>query len=178
MLDAAIQSVQDYYNEIPDNTMVCVGTSAVFSFVVAIITHKGTSIAKVFQSSLEDFRRPLFAATCAAMASLIHGLMTPFFNRIFGDNDQNKILREVFKWWFDVSLLKLSLLTVVGDVEEISARITFVAIGFFRAAMALSSDFADLFVPPTPTSPSLKPFFQRWGLLDPNSSNSYLAVCY
>lgn len=173
MLDAIIEPVKNYYNELPDNTMYCVGRSAVFSFVVSVLLKRG-SPPEIFQSSLEDFRRPLFASGCAAAASLIHGLMTPFFNRLFGDDDQNKVHREFITFIVDISLVKLSILTTSGNVGEVAAKIGFGSINWFKSLVFTFSNFCDWLIP---VPPYLTQYCHDWGLAsDPNSSSTYLVL--
>lgn len=175
MLDAIIEPFQNYYKELPDNTWTCVGRSAMFSFVASVVLARG-NMPKIFQSSFEEFRYPLFAATCAAVASLIHGLMTPLFNRLFGDDDQNQYHREFIKMVIDISLLKFALLASSGYVEELALRVKMISLNWIKASVALSCDIFDFVQVPTQT---VRQWFLRYGCIsEPNSSSTYFVTCY
>lgn len=174
MLDI-IEPFANYYNELPDNTFTCVGRSALFSFVASVILNRGT-MPSIFRSSVEEFRGPLFAATCAAVASLIHGLMTPLFNKLFGDDDQNKVHRELIKNIASICLLKLSLLAVAGNVEELAARIFFIPINYLRSMPLSAVDIIEALG--SPPSAGVRQWCHDWGLATaPNSSCTYFTLC-
>lgn len=175
MLDAIIEPIQNYYKELPDNTFTCVGRSALFSFVASVILSRG-NIPRMFQSSLEDFRRPLFAATCAAVASLIHGLPTPLFNRLFGDDDQNMIHREFIKIVANVCLLKILLLAAAGNVEEMASRIIFLPANLFKSIFGTAAAVADYMAGANPAG---RKILYDLGLIsDPNVSSTYVTLAY
>lgn len=81
MFDAVQQKFNDYYDQIPPNTLQTVAKSALYSFTVALFIPVEITIATPY-----NLVRHLGVAGTAALASLIYALVTPIFNSIFGDN--------------------------------------------------------------------------------------------
>ncbi len=80
MFEAIGRVCKGYYDELPSDILQKVGKSGLYSFTVVFIrVPKGENWWNV--------RDPLFAAGITALASLIHGLTIPIFNKIFGNNE-------------------------------------------------------------------------------------------
>lgn len=169
MLDAMIEPFKSYYNELPENTLYCVGSSTVFSFVASVILARGSPL-QIYQSTVSDFRHALFASGCAAAASLIHAFMTPIFNRFFGDDDQNKVQREFITFVVDVSLLKLSILSISSDIGEVAVGIRFLSLNLLKSlAYNILYGIAPIAY--------RTQYCHNLGLVtDPNSSSTYLVL--
>jgi hypothetical protein len=103
MLGAVIQGCQDYYDQIPPDTLPKVAKSAVYTFTLTFLfSNKSKDVA------YNNLAAPLFAAGAAALASVIYALTTPFFNMAFRDN---RILahREFAKGIVNLGLTSLAL---------------------------------------------------------------------
>lgn len=79
MLASIRQGFTDYYNALPNKVLIKTGASAVFSFALSVYLNSGPG-----KVSVVDLSKPLFSAGIAALASLIHGLATPLFNKLLG----------------------------------------------------------------------------------------------
>ena len=103
MLTDIHQRLNAYYDKIPSNTLVTIAKSAVFSFSVNVMT------GGISNSSLNTYSQPLMAAGIAALASLIHALMSPVFNSIFQNDHQTTFRQEWIKSLVSVGLTGFSL---------------------------------------------------------------------
>jgi hypothetical protein len=78
MVFAAIkQPFVSYYDELPSQIISTVAQSAFFTFTIAVVFSGNPG-------QTADISRPLLNAGVAALASFVHALMTPFFNKVFG----------------------------------------------------------------------------------------------
>lgn len=72
------QACTSYYDELPEAILPSVAKSAFFTFTVACVFS-----ARAANGSY-DMTVPLIKASAAALASTIHAIATPLFNRTFG----------------------------------------------------------------------------------------------
>ena len=169
MFDAIKQGCQNYYNQIPDNSLPTIGKSAILSFTITILLSRGT-LPNICNSSLEDFRRPLSSAGFAALAAVVHALTTPIFNKIFGDNNQNNFYRESIKHVFNVSLVRFAILQAGGLVEIRSL----LPINWLVSCIQLIPSYFSLFDPKFGKDGRL--FLKDWGLKNARGANSTYIV--
>jgi hypothetical protein len=99
MFHAVRQVCQDYYSEIPKDTLHTIARSALYSFSITFIL---TNRKNLLDDANVNFVRPVMAAALGATASLIHALTTPLFNDIFGDN-KVRLDRELLKYFFNMT---------------------------------------------------------------------------
>ena len=92
MFEAIGGACQYYYDEFPKEVVPTVCKSALFSFTATLIYTSYPS------NSALNVARALFAAGLAALASLVHALITPLFKGVFGNNF--KFIQEYFKFIF------------------------------------------------------------------------------
>jgi hypothetical protein len=86
MVFAAIkQPFVSYYDELPSQIISIVAQSAFFTFTIAVV------FSGNLPGQTSDISRPLLNAGVAALASFVHALMTPFFNKVFGPTQLNPI---------------------------------------------------------------------------------------
>lgn len=95
MLDAMRQKCQDYYDQIPADTLPVIAKSALFSFSISLIL--------IDRTKPYDLTQPLIKGGIAALAACIYSLTAPFFNGAFGDN-RHLYHRELLKMFVIVSL--------------------------------------------------------------------------
>ncbi len=79
---AASQPFVAYYDALPQKTLETVAQSALFSFSATLFL-TSTMNGKV------DMTAPLINAAVASLASTIHALMTPLFDKIFNSSQLN-----------------------------------------------------------------------------------------
>lgn len=89
-LEFITQKCQSYYDNLPEAILPSIGQSAGFSFAVGIVFSAAGG-------GLTDLSRPLLHGGVAAIASIIHALLTPLFNQIFGPSRTDKPLNEFVK---------------------------------------------------------------------------------
>jgi hypothetical protein len=99
MFHAVRQTCQDYYSEIPKNTLHTIARSALYSFSITLFI---TNYKNLLDDANLNFARPMVAAALGATASCIHALTTPLFNDIFGDNNV-RLHRELLKYCFNMT---------------------------------------------------------------------------
>lgn len=85
------QAFQNYYDELPMEIIPTIGKSAIFTFTVSAIFSSRNA------EGAFDATRPLLKAGVAALASTIHALLTPLFNKVLGRNTTLEILDELVK---------------------------------------------------------------------------------
>lgn len=78
------RAIEDYYNQIPQNTGSAIFISAAFSFTVTIIVTGALPVAAA-------------AAAGAGLASLIDGLVNPIFEHYLGQSGHYGLLAELSK---------------------------------------------------------------------------------
>ena len=100
VLDAIYDKCQDYWDQIPDDTLPKMAKSALFTFTVTFV------FSKKIPTEPYNLGRPLFAAGVATLASLIYALTTPIFNMIFGD-DRFQLHLEFIKQVVNIALSSL-----------------------------------------------------------------------
>lgn len=72
-LDVIKQTWDSYYNELPTHILPQIAKSACFTFTISIFLSRGETF---------DLRNPILKAGIAAIASMIHAVLTPMFNHI------------------------------------------------------------------------------------------------
>ena len=77
-ISAIKQACTDYYYELPDAVLPTVAKSGFYTFAVAVFFSASTADGKI------DIALPIVKAGVASLASAIHAVATPLFNRIFG----------------------------------------------------------------------------------------------
>lgn len=85
------QACQSYYDNLPDAIFPSIAKSAGYSFTIALLLS-----ARSPEGAL-DLTRPLIRAGVAALASTIHALMTPLFDKIFGPSRTSEGFYELVK---------------------------------------------------------------------------------
>lgn len=84
VLEAIKQTFVNYYDELPENIAPTIAKSAFYTFTASLIIAGASSKEKAF-----DMTKPLIYAGVAALASFIHALVTPLFNKIFGTRQRD-----------------------------------------------------------------------------------------
>lgn len=135
MLDAVWTHCQNYWDEIPQETLRSVGKSALISFsVTLLVTSKGFSTFMKPDGVIE-FAQPAAAAVMAGTATLIQALMTPFFNAVFGDREV-KFEREMLKMVVNITCTYMVL-------KNVSALKTYLPMLFFHRTFPLNLFLAE-----------------------------------
>ena len=142
MFEAIGRVCQDYYNDLPSDVLLKVGKSGLYSFTATFMfLHDGIKTAPVTHFNLRD---PLSAAAITALASLIHGLTTPIFNKIFGNNEL-KLHQELIKNLV-VSSLTFVLISYIttSKVNLLSVKkFPMVSVNLFRTILNIQPVFLD-----------------------------------
>ena len=112
MIDTVWTKCQDYYDQIPRDTLPAVGLSLLASFAVNVIYLNRNLLMTKNAAEFEGVQ-PAVAALVAGTASLIHALTAPIFDYIFGDNEV-KFEREIIKAVCVLSLTYLFLNRIPG----------------------------------------------------------------
>ena len=136
MLDAIRQSCQNYYDDIPPDTLPTMAKSAIFSFSWTILFNR-------VPRQPWDITRPLFHAGVAALATLIYSLTTPIFNKIFGDN-QILLHREIMKSFVDFSVTTIIISYLTTSKVDLTALpfIKMLSFNILRALYDLDTAYA------------------------------------
>lgn len=138
---AATRACQFYWDNIPVDTAVTVGKSALYTFGIYLIFRNPNYFSHTAKTDLN----PAFkAAGLAALASLVHSLVTPIFNCIFGD-DEIIFYRECLKRLTVITIVLLSIQYAT------TSKINLVIQDFFRlfplslvySALRLGGDLID-----------------------------------
>lgn len=91
MFDTIRQKCQEYYDQIPPDTLSKMAKSALFSFSISLILLNKRSPGAPWNLS-----KPLLNAGVAALASFVYALTAPLFNALFGDKHL-RFHREIMK---------------------------------------------------------------------------------
>lgn len=124
VLAAVRQAADSYYQALPERVFSTVAKSAIYTFSAAIL----------FTVSREkgiDLLRPLAKAAAAAVASLIHALMTPLFNKIF-ETQKAESLHE---------LAKMGVVEILASAVVEFAMTSKVNLAAFRFIPCISSNW-------------------------------------
>ncbi len=95
MFQAIKDGFQNYYNQIPNETLSAIGRSAVYSFTYSFFLGRHVNPL--------NLTTPLVSAGYAALASTIHAVTTPIFNYMFGNQDVY-FIQEFAKLCISISL--------------------------------------------------------------------------
>lgn len=156
-----VNACQYYYDHLPDDTFQTIGKSFLFSF----------SIGMILRNSTNNYLQPIVAASVAALASLIHALMTPLFDAIFGDRKVN-MFREGIKFWVVTAfanILREQMAT--GKVNLVAVpNVIPISLNFVKSSFNLYCDAADAMDPISANY--LRSFMRNWGLIAEEGSNS------
>jgi hypothetical protein len=119
---AATRGFHFYWDNIPDDTVITVGQSALYTFAICLIFRNPTYFS---HTGTTDLNPAFKAAGIAACASLVHALVTPIFNYLFGDNE---ILphREYLK------RLTVVIIVILSVQYATTSKINLVVKDFFR----------------------------------------------
>ena len=118
MTFAAIgQSFVNYYDELPNDIISTVAKSAFYTFTIALLFS-----TKSVEQTL-DITRPLIKAGVAALASFIHALMTPLFNKVFGTTQLNAVHELVKSCVVAVLTSTVMNLTTTSQVNLLAFRL-------------------------------------------------------
>ena len=140
MLDTVWTHCQNYWDEIPQETLRSVGKSALISFsVTLLVTTRGFSTF-IKPDGVIEFAQPAAAAVIAGTATLIQALMTPFFNAVFGDREV-KFERELLKMVVNITCTYL----VLKNVSELK---TYLPMLLFNRTFPLNVFLAELDLAP------------------------------
>jgi hypothetical protein len=160
---------QFYYDHLPHDTMQTIGKSALYSFAGTVILVSG--IEKKINLLL-----PLTTAAVAALASLIHALINPLFDGIFGDRKIN-MFREILK-----ALLVDALTSAVfnklttGKVNWIALNLIGpLPLNFLKSYFGLIPAIMDWFDPVT--GGQIRDALRYCGLIAEEGSNSIYITC-
>jgi hypothetical protein len=146
MVNAIFSYCNDYYDQIPPDTLPKVVRSAAYTFTF-------TCIQSGLSNSSFNLARPLFAAGAASLASLIYALTVPLFNMAYRDN---RVLfqREFVKQYVNMALTSLALEYITtGKVNLVAINL----LGSFSCNLMLG-----IF--------EMVPTFADW-IGDPNAAN-------
>lgn len=173
MLDGIKQIAQDYYDQIPNNTLRTIGKSAFFSFCASVFI-EGTGINKTLTMSLYD--RPLMAAGLAAVAAFVHALLTPIFNALFENKREVRFLQEVIKHAIEVSIMRLCVYNVTAQKVNLLGEngFDFTSVNLLKSMCHIGPDFISLFDPIT--SLKISQFLDQWGINTPDGENTTFIV--
>jgi hypothetical protein len=171
MFNPVINLGQSYYNHLPKDTLKTVGKSAAFTFSLTFFLRSGMKLDSNNAIISINLLRPLAMAGIAALASLIHALMTPLFDGMFGDRKIN-LYRETMKW------IVISACTTVIANKLLTTKTEFVAlqlflplpINFFKSIYNTIANTIELFDPQAGTN--LRNDFLSWGFAAEEGSNS------
>lgn len=101
------EKCQEYYAQIPEDTLPKIAQSALFTFTLTFV------FSKNIPTEPYNLGRPLFAAAVASLASLIYALTMPLFHMIFngearddfdGMKSHLKLYRELIKQVVNIAL--------------------------------------------------------------------------
>jgi len=98
MFDMIQQRCLSYYDEIPVDTFPTIAKSAIFSFTITIIMPRLLSNRDLRFVYIEEYTPALITAGLAAVATLVHAILSPIFNRAFGNNSQINVNQELMKY--------------------------------------------------------------------------------
>lgn len=141
MFDPVRQACQNYYDQIPSDTIPKIVKSALYTFTATLILSRADLANRTV-----DLARPLLAAGVAAFASLIYALTSPIFNMAFGDN-HIVFHREFIKCLATVSLTSLIVHSLTtSKVNSLSIHlITGITINLLKSIPAIIPDMIDWF---------------------------------
>jgi hypothetical protein len=166
MFSPVINLCQSYYHHLPDDTLQTVSKSAAFTFSIAFVLGS----PKIAQDPI-NMLRPLVAAGIAALASLIHALMTPLFDGMFGDRKIN-FFRETIKWVIVSACTTLIVNKLLAAKIELVALPQYIplSINYLKGALGTFPDMLELFDPQRATE--IRDMLRPWGFIGEEGSNS------
>ncbi|CUI16190.1 hypothetical protein PNK_0562 [Candidatus Protochlamydia naegleriophila] len=106
VIDAISNQIQSYYASLPSNTGAAACRSALYTFTAALLTANSWEQAQ--------FNQPLRMGVIAALASVIHALIVPLFNRLFGHGEVR---------WYQEGLKLAINLTIIQAFFKTSAML-------------------------------------------------------
>lgn len=118
MFNAITQRMQDYYDQIPCNTLSTIAKATTFSFAAAL-NCEGIDNNK---TSIDVYATPLLAAGVGALATLIHALMTPIFNAAFENDHQVIVYQECIKSMVTIGLTRFLVSYATGQKVDLLAN--------------------------------------------------------
>ncbi|MCE2982174.1 MAG: hypothetical protein LW832_01285 [Parachlamydia sp.] len=135
-----MESLRVYAKGLPSNIVPSMGRSALYSFTASLIFVNGGL------APLKNMQQPLISACVAAIASLLHALLTPFFNYIF-DNENIRWYQEPIKLFIGILAMdRLVAGTLPGKLHFFSKRL-FQSRLLFLSSNDLIKTAADFSVP-------------------------------
>jgi hypothetical protein len=168
MLDAITQRCQNYYNQIPADTIPKVAKSALYSFSIGVIYVTTGSVETL------DIARPLFHAGVAALASLIYALANPLFNLTFGDREVY-LHREILKLSVVSSLTAVSVCCLTASKINLTAipLLSLIPVNAMKAYLDLYPIIFGWFNPAFTSR--MRNIYQGWGIqVEKDSSSVFL----
>jgi hypothetical protein len=167
MFSPVINICQSYYDHLPHDIVQTVSQSALYSFTITLLISNRSARAGSFNLLL-----PIVPAGIAALTSLVHALLTPLFDGIFGDR-KVKFHREIIKWFC------VSACTSIIVSKLSTNKIDLVALQFFLPAsvncllksnFGASLEFMECVDPQAANK--VRDILRPWGVLPEEGSNS------
>lgn len=120
VLGAVKQACHDYYQSLPNNILRVPALSALLSGTVSLLFAQN-------KEGVVDLTRPLIKSGIAALASLVYGLVTPFFRFVFEyQPNQNPTWGSPVKEFIKSSTVVL--LTSLAIDFALTSRVNFTAL--------------------------------------------------
>lgn len=168
-MNVVLQTVYQYYKQIPANICMTIGKSAFFSFTVTLC------LERVSKEAVGGYTRPLIAMGVAVMAACIHALLTPIFNVYFGNDDQVKLHQEFIKCMIEVSLIKSIVCYATADEMNLQAqKISLISINFIKSLIHTVPSLVS-WMDPLGAS-EIRDYLNDMGLDTPNGQNTTFIV--
>jgi len=174
MFNVIQQRCLSYYNEIPVDTFPTIAKSAIFSFMISITR------GELKLTSIEQYTRPLIAAGIAAVAALVHAILSPIFNTAFGNNNQITQYQEIMKSILVTGLTRVLLGYATNQRVDVMktnwGAISFLSINLIKSAFYSIFQISDLLGYSHGETLNLAHIAHRWGMGSPDGSNSTYIV--
>ena len=167
VLQAIYEKCQDYYDQIPADTLPKMVKSALYTFTVTFI------FSKKIPTEPYNLGRPLFAASVASLASLVYALTTPLFNMIFVEERLqfhrecikqvvNIILTSVLVHYFTATKINVLALPLLGSLSVNLIKSLFDTIPSVAETWSNDPVFAD----------EIRELYKNWGIDAPAGTSS------
>jgi hypothetical protein len=170
MFNPVINSCQFYYDHLPHDIVQTVSKSALYSFTIALVISNKSARADSFNLLI-----PITSAGIAALASVVHAILTPLFDGIFGDR-KVQFHREFIKWFCvsactSVIVNKLS----INKIDLVALHFFLPAsVNFMKSNCGASLEFMECVDPQAANK--LRDILRPWGVLPEEGSNSIYLI--
>lgn len=167
VLQVIYDKCQEYYDQIPDDTLPKMAKSALYTFSITFI------FSKKMPTEPYNLGRPLFAASVATLASFVYALTTPLFNMIFSD-DRIQVQRELIKQIVNIALTSVIVNYFTPTKINVLALplIASLSINLLKSMADLVPSVAENWFDDAAFAEVARDLYKQWGIDAPNGSSS------